>query len=1136
MAELTFKSPGVSVREIDLSGPTQQTPTGIPAGVIGTSNRGPAFVPITVGTVQDFYAKFGPTDGEKFGPIAVTEWLRNAGSSTYVRVLGVGKGLKRETSGDNAGRVLNAGFIAGSQQPNNDGNLADNPYANTGAEGRMYLFGCFMSQSVNSTVFSDAGIQAPDPSAASVVITVAGAVGTGETLTITDTAGSSVAYTAAAAEDLTADPPEFDDSTGGANAIATSLKACIESANGHPTTLTVSAASGGVITVTQVIPGVAGNTSCNAGSVTNTTAVGGTDSTSNYFDGGAENKRAARPILRGVLMAASGVVLRLSGTSTAANTPSNTSRSDASIGAMTGSVNLGSAGTLGNFVLLLNGHMGEDPTYPRIITASLDPTANNYFSKIFNKDPTKIQESGYMLYSYYDIYPEFADVTGSGVISGPDGPPERFAPDGGKLEDIAFMVTSSLARNVGNASIPNFENFQDRFRISMSPSVISQVFGSDSMDLFRVSAIDDGQTVHPDYPSVKLANNRFKVSVANIAKSNSEVDKFGTFDLIIRDFYDNDDDPVILEEFRGLNLNPKSDNYVARRVGDQKVYFDFDLSEADQRIVVQGSYPNVSNYVRVELSDALSSGEVPDTGLPVGFRGPSHLVTSGSDIVTQIPAGGYWAFTGSFNNLTEMPVPYRYNLTVGSGSTKRANNSLHWGVQFEKRTKVFEPNASKVPNPTIESFTRYFPNFQTSWRNVTVGENAGIANSDGTVLDCDVFNKNKFTLENIQVKTGSDGKVDMKTVEDWTYVRAGGISADATNKTRALSVVTDFGIVSLRPLNKFSFFVQGGWNGVNVRDSDSANLTNKAIREEMTWSARGEENGPTVKAYKKALDVMGNTADVEIQLLAIPGIRHSTISDDAITTVEDRFDAVYIMDIQERDTTNTVVTASVQLPNVENTVNDFTARALNTSFAAAYFPDVLMPDPNLGNIVQVPPSVAVLGAFSLNDKVGHPWFAPAGFTRGSLAKVTEAAVRLNRDNLDQLYNADINPITAFPTSGPVVFGQKTLQVAQSALDRVNVRRLLIEIRRQVRKVADKLLFEPNREDTLNKFSALVNPLLKRIQDQQGIERFKVRIDTTTTTQVDVENNTIRGKIFLQPTRTAEFISLDFIVSNAGAEI
>ena len=281
---------------------------------------------------------------------------------------------------------------------------------------------------------------------------------------------------------------------------------------------------------------------------------------------------------------------------------------------------------------------------------------------------------------------------------------------------------------------------------------------------------------------------------------------------------------------------------------------------------------------------------------------------------------------------------------------------------------------------------------------------------------------------------------------------------------------------------------------------------------------------------------MGSTSDVDIQLLTIPGMRHESITDYAISTVENRFDAMLIMDVEERDQFNTVVTSSVQSPHVSNTVTGFKNRVLDTSFAAAYFPDVTIQDPDTGGLISVPPSVVTIGAYSLNDKVGHPWFAPAGFTRGSLTTVTTANVLLNRTNLDDLYDADINPLAKFPGKPLSVWGQKTLLANSSALDRINVRRLLIDIRRKVRNIANTLLFEPNRPETLQRFSNLVNPILQSVQDAQGVDRFKVIIDTTTTTQADVENNTIRGKIFLQPTRSVEFVALDFVVTNAGTTL
>lgn len=1040
MAELTFRSAGVSVREIDLSGPTQAVPTGVPAGVIGTANRGPAFVPVTVATTQDFYAKFGATDGEKFGPLAVTEWLRNAGSATYVRVLGVGRGEKRTSTGDNLGRVQDAGFIVGQQLPTETGMLANNKHANVapggsggntmGALGRTHFLGCFMSESIGSTLFQDAG------------------------------------WT-----------------------------------EGYP------------------VP-------------------------------------QAYPVVRGIIFAASGVVPMLSGSTTAQNTPlaSTVANHSGPFGFNTGSVDLGSDGkSLFNFVMLLNGHKGADSEYPRILTASLDPGASNYFGKIFNKDLLKVQDAGYVLYNQYDVTTADAVVTGQGILN----TTHWYDRDGtNRLEDVAFMLTGALGRNAGSSIVPNYENFEDRFKTAFSPSIISQKFGSDGKNLFKVHALDDGNIPNLD-SGVKVANNRFKISIQNIVKSTSTTNLFGTFDLVVRDFYDTDDDPVILEEFRGLNLDRTSDNFVARRVGDQRAYYDFEKSTSEQKLAVEGSFPNVSNYIRIELSSLMKNKQVDDTALPVGFRGISHMVTSGSILdvgvgVTSsllapaIAGAGRDDVADSIGNhvyarswwpseVREPPLPLRRNLKIGTGNTARSNNSLHWGVQFTKVVDVDETNKSRLPDPSVASFTRYLPNFQSTNMNFVVGEEKkGTAISRGTITDPDVFNNNKFTLENVQVKTGSNGKVDLTTVKDWTYVRDGNITANEANKTRALSVSTDFGVVSLKPLNKFSFFVQGGFNGVNVLNEATSELTNRAVKEEMGDTNRGQDAGPTVRSYRRALDVMGSTTNVDIQVLAIPGLRHAVVTDAAIDTVETRFDALYVMDVEERDTLNTVITSSLQDAHVGNTVTSFRNRALDSSFAAAYFPDVNITDPTKGTLVTAPPSVAVLGALSLNDALGHPWFAPAGFTRGTLRTVQSVAVNLSRNNLDDIYDADINPITTFPGSGPVVWGQKTLQQAQTSLDRINVRRLLVEIRRQVRTVANQMLFEPNREETLKRFSNLVNPIMKRIQDQRGVERFRVVIDTTTTTQVDVENNTVRGKIFVQPTRTAEFVSLDFVVTNTIA--
>ena len=493
------------------------------------------------------------------------------------------------------------------------------------------------------------------------------------------------------------------------------------------------------------------------------------------------------------------------------------------------------------------------------------------------------------------------------------------------------------------------------------------------------------------------------------------------------------------------------------------------------------------------------------------------------------------------------PVPYRRNIAIGTGLAKRVDAQLYWGAQFEPLDSLTEPNKNNAPSlqsSPIESLTKFLPDFQVSTRNAWQGNNAGTADDGSIVLDSDVYNNNKFSLENVQVATESASDVvDEKEWAAAVYRRDGALAstvtkADGTTQAgRFLDVSKDFGDLASKQFYKFSFFVQGGFDGVNIFNEDRAKLLDVAIKREVDDSTlQGGTSGNTCAAYRKAIDILKEKSDAEIQLLAIPGIRQPQVTNRAIDAIEDRFDALYIMDIEEKDSEDNFITGSVDQPNVTYTTSRFKGRVLDSSFAAAYFPDVIVTDPTTNTNVKVPPSVAVLGAFGLNDAVAHPWFAPAGFSRGALNAI-DVALKTNRSNLDVLYDAKINPITEFPgQGGPVIFGQKTLQAAESALDRINVRRLLIEVRRQVRNIANRFIFEPNRETTLARFSGAVNPILNRIQQQQGLDRYKVQIDTSTTTQADIENNTVRGKIFLQPTRSLEFISLDFVVSNAGAEI
>ena len=272
-----------------------------------------------------------------------------------------------------------------------------------------------------------------------------------------------------------------------------------------------------------------------------------------------------------------------------------------------------------------------------------------------------------------------------------------------------------------------------------------------------------------------------------------------------------------------------------------------------------------------------------------------------------------------------------------------------------------------------------------------------------------------------------------------------------------------------------------------------------------------------------------------VNVIAVPGIKEPFVTDHVAKLTRDYSKALYIMDIPSYDDSgNRILNVdSSTMPSVNETAEAFTTRGVDNSYVATYFPDVVFED-DLTNIhLTLPSSIAAIKALAYNDSIAYPWFAPAGFNRGALSNVVNSKVRLNTADRDTLYDARINPIASFPNGGFVIFGQKTLQQDRSALDRVNVRRMLLEVKRIVSDVAGKLIFEQNTQQTRSRFIAEVTPALSTIQTQQGIDRFSVVMDNTNNTTEDVQNNRLNGKIVLVPTRAVEFIAIDFIITNAG---
>jgi len=285
-----------------------------------------------------------------------------------------------------------------------------------------------------------------------------------------------------------------------------------------------------------------------------------------------------------------------------------------------------------------------------------------------------------------------------------------------------------------------------------------------------------------------------------------------------------------------------------------------------------------------------------------------------------------------------------------------------------------------------------------------------------------------------------------------------------------------------------------------------------------------DSQGLTGGCYNNMIALLANQDDYKYNIILTPGLydaAHTSQVTQIITNTQNRGDAIYVIDPVAYGA-GSITTVTSQ------------AATRNTSYAAEYWPWCQIQDPATGQNVFVPASTVIAGVYAYNDSVSEPWFAPAGINRGGLSQVIRAERRLPQGDRDVLYNGKVNPIATFPGTGVVVYGQKTLQTRASALDRVNVRRLLIALKNYISQIANTLVFEQNTATTRNNFLAQVNPYLESVQQRQGLYAFKVIMDDTNNTSTVIDQNMMIGQIYLQPTKTAEFIYLDFNVTPTGA--
>jgi hypothetical protein len=1015
MAEQIFRSPNFYEREVDLSAPVTGGPVGVPAGVIGTANKGPAFVPVTFSNFNEFISTFGNLDTKQFGPYAVNEFLKNRTSLTYMRVLGAGSNSSLSDISDTLsnGTVKNAGFSLLGTQADGDGRHTE-----------VVQFITAQHQVNNNEAYG---------------------------------------------------MPMFTD---------------------------------------------------------NDTFVGSGDVVN---------------LIRGMVMVPNGARLMILNGNESVPAPSSIN----SINDIASAVNLNGTPRV---KILISSSLGSSWSFDdgvsglRVLTASFDPSSSDYFAKVLNKDPDKFYESQHFLAADFAVDSQVASVDDS--------------------KYVALVSGSSASSSVSGLNFRNiFGSYNARYKAPQTPFFISQPFGKTEHDLFKIESIDDGE----------YSNSLYKISIANIKASADPSYKYGTFNLQIRTWDDTDVSPVIIEQFTNCTLDPDSDNYVAKLVGDRKVYYNFDtVDPRERRLVATGKYSNNSKYVRVIMTDAVDRKLVPEISLPFGFRGPGLLKTNdnlaalGTNKSSRLGGAGVTGATHLTGSVLP-PIPYRYKVTRGEVADANQNpssiagfpgtkevtlSSLYWGVKFErnassKDNEVLNPNVITEKNNLLRSLTGFM----------------GIEKLDAlhTGSNTDDFNNNKFTLarvalfNNVLTDITASAAAHMKetayirnAVPDTTdYTVSDGVISNRITLATLLAKTPPASFNRFSPFAKFTTFMYGGFDGVNYLDRDSRRLNDKSVSFDgplggasvgysplgfsSNTSGEGKDNNG-VASYLSAADIMTDPFSAGVNILTIPGIREPYVMDSTSMKVKDYGLALHLMDVPAYDDEdNRLYDDSSSKPSIKKTVDQFDVRAIDNNYVATYFPDVFIEDATNVRRVKVPASVAALGALGFNDRVSYPWFAPAGFNRASLDFVTNVAVRLNVSDRDRLYDSRINPIATFPRLGFVIYGQKTLQVSKSALDRVNVRRLLLEVKRIIIGIANKLVFEQNTPAVRNGFVSNAVFQLSLIQTQAGIEAFQVVMNETNNTQDDIDLNKLNGRIVVVPTRAIEFIAIDFIITNAGVQ-
>ncbi len=622
-------------------------------------------------------------------------------------------------------------------------------------------------------------------------------------------------------------------------------------------------------------------------------------------------------------------------------------------------------------------------------------------------------------------------------------------------------------------------------------------------ELFKFVSLSEGE----------WNSQNLKICIEDIKEPTNIYVKYGTFTVSIRKMDDTDSNPVYVERFTGLTLDPSSENFISKKIGDKYTVWDYNK----KAYVEFGLHANQSKYVRVVVNQDVENGLTDASLLPYGFYGPkvytmgtlekeSGSYTLSEGFIDDAIAGNN-TFTASFA-LPQLPL-----LETTDDSTVPSLSAVYWGLKTNVgNTKKFNKDLFDYVRPQANGYAASKYQFLFTLDDVSASVTTG-SYSGGT---------------------GTYWKIDNNVAATWKMGnRASGDSLTSLGYTGS-----DGSSLMLTRFNKFTVPLVNGFNGVDITEKDPFNR--RRLAEDPT-----ETTNYAYNSIKVAVESISDPEVVEMNLACMPGIDNEGLTSLLIEKCESRGDALAIIDLSgdyvpEEGKATAITTTAQRKPDVDRTVLNLKNRALNSSYGCAYFPWVLAKDTLNNNTVWLPPSIAALGTFSSAQRSTELWFAPAGFNRGGLSDgaaglpVIQTALRLSSKDRDALYEANINPIATFPSEGIVIFGQKTLQVTPSALDRINVRRLMIYVKKEISRMATTVLFDPNIDVTWKRFTNLAEPFLGSVQSRFGLSEYKVVLDNTTTTPDLVDRNIVYAKILLKPTRAIEFIAIDFVITNSGA--